>query len=280
MDFSTVNGPVSQVDADVLVLFVGEDAGPVASLTNEDGELAGLIAAAREGEGFKGSAFQYEWIFPAPGKSRRVLLVGTGKQESFDLRHLRQVAAASIRQARGKGAKSVCLVLSSVLGIEANRAVEVAVDGAVTGLFEPDLYKENREKTTVEKVLIWQPGGAGDAQGAIERGEAVGTAVNFGRWLAEEPSNIMTPPRASDEAEKMARENGIECEIMDEDALRAAGMNSLVSVADGSQWPPRVVILRLSSGGETPTLGLVGKGVTFDTGGISIKPAQDKHYMK
>jgi leucyl aminopeptidase len=280
VDFSVVSGPLSEIEADLVVLFIGEDGAAASELGDKDAQLGELVAAARNSEGFKGGAFQYEWIFPAPGKAKRVLLVGTGKQDALDLRRLRQMFAASVRQGRSKGAKSICLVLPTVAGVERERAAQAATDAATTALFEPDLYKAKREESTVERLLIWQPGEPADLQSALARGEAVGTAVNFGRWLAEEPANIMTPPRAADEAQKMARENGIECEILDEDALRAAGMNSLVSVSDGSQWPPRVVVLRLKTGGDSPTIGLVGKGVTFDTGGISIKPAQDMHYMK
>src|SRR5207253_7851385 len=118
------------------------------------------------------------------------------------------------------------------------------------------------------------------AQTGLERGQKIAAAVNFARWLGDEPANIMTTVRVAEEARKMAEENGIECEILDEDAIRTAGMNSLLSVSQGSRNPPRVVILRYNGGGSGPTLGLAGKGVTFDTGGISIKPAADMHYMK
>ena len=279
MKFSIASGPISEVDAQVLVFITTEETDTDLGLSPSEQELAGLISTVRQGA-LKGTPFQYEWIYPAPAKAQRVLLVGAGKRADLDVRRLRHLAAASVRQARGKGAKSVCLVLPNLPGIDQSQAVEVVADGALTGLFEPDFYKSSREESALEEVLLWLSNDAKGSNRSLERGEAVGTAVNFGRWLAEEPGNIMTPPRVAEEAEKMARENGIDCEIMDEKALRAAGMNSLVSVADGSQWPPRVVVLRLSNGGDTPTLGLVGKGVTFDTGGISIKPAADMHYMK
>src|SRR5205085_6640226 len=121
------------------------------------------------------------------------------------------------------------------------------------------------------------------AEAGLRRGEKIAAAVNFARRLGDEPPNVMTPERLADEARRMAEANGIECEVLDEEAIRAAGMNSLLSVSAGSANPPRVVVLTYRGAGKEsaqPILGLVGKGVTFDTGGISIKPAQDMHYMK
>ena len=144
---------------------------------------------------------------------------------------------------------------------------------------DSDLYKETTKKGEVEEVAIWTRGGK-SLEKALERGRLVGEAINFARWIGDEPANIMTPVRAADEVAARAAELGVECEVLDEEAIRAGGMNSLLSVAQGSKQPPRVVVLRYSGGGRTPLLGIVGKGVTFDTGGISIKPAADMHYMK
>jgi len=280
VDFVITGGSLAEVEADLIVVFASDDEIADLRVRASHPDLANLIDTVRKGPGFKGTPFQNDWLYPAPGKTSRVLLVGSGKSEELDLRRFRQLVAAAVRQARGKGAKRVCIVLPDFAGSDEATVLETLADGAVTGLFEPDLYKGTREQNSIEQVIVWRPDGADGATQALERGQYVGEAVNFGRWLAEEPANIMTPPRAAEEIQKMAREHDIECEVLDEVALRAAGMNSLVSVAEGSQWPPRVVVLRIRRGGSAKTLGLVGKGVTFDTGGISIKPAADMHYMK
>lgn len=279
MKFNVANGPITSVEADVLVVGLLEGEDQPGAIPELGPELSDLVKTSQQ-SGFKGTAFEYDWIYPAPAKSRRVLLVGLGKREAFDLRRLRQVAAAATRQARTKQARSLCLALPAPENVTASSGAVVIADGAATGLFEPDLYKGKRTEAHLEEIQVWNAEPGGEIGTALARGESIAAAVAYGRWLAEEPANIMTPVRAAEEAQKMASENGLECEVLGEDELRAAGMGSLLSVADGSQWPPRVVVLRLSRGGDGPTLGLVGKGVTFDTGGISIKPAQDMHYMK
>ncbi|MDQ5825630.1 MAG: leucyl aminopeptidase, partial [Chloroflexota bacterium] len=215
-----------------------------------------------------------------PGPARRALLIGTGKVSAYDVRVVRRLAAIAVRQARAKKAARVAIALPVAGRIDTNLLVQAVADGALTGLADSDLYKDRENKGEVQtlQVVVTQADDA--ASEALERGRKIATAVNFGRWLGDEPANIMTPVRAAEEARRWAADCGLNCQVLGEDELREAGMGSLLSVADGSKLPPQVVVLTYSGGGHGPTLGLVGKGVTFDTGGISIKPAADMHYMK
>jgi leucyl aminopeptidase len=281
MRVSIVSGSVSDIDVDILVVggIRGEPlSGPAAQV---DDALGGLLSTSIKDGAFEGKPFQHEWVFPSPLKARRILLIGAGKPQQYDVRMLRNLAGAAARQARGKKVASLCLALPTPSGVSDEQAAEVFVDGALSGLAEPDLYKDKSDRREIEQLLVWAPPGSESdhLNQAAARGKKIAEAVNFGRWLAEEPPNIMTPLRFAEEVSKHVADTGVDCEILDEEKIRAAGMGSLLSVAEGSQWPPRVVVLRYS-GGSGPLLGLVGKGVTFDTGGISIKPAADMHYMK
>ena len=282
MQLSLSTTSLAEAEADVLVVTALQGAdleGPVLEL---DKSLGGLLSGAVADGAFKGSAYAGEWIYPAPNvKARRVLLMGAGNEQEFDARVLRQVAGAAARQANSKGATSMLFVLPTFARMRPEASAESAVDGIVNGLAGSDLYKSKRRATSLNNVAIWAGAGQSDSLAqAVERGQWLGEAVAFTRWLGDEPANIMTTVRVAEEAQKMAAENGIECDILDEDALRKFGAGSLLSVSQGSPNPPRVIVLSYKGGGDGPTLGIVGKGVVFDTGGISIKPAADMHYMK
>jgi leucyl aminopeptidase len=266
------------LDVDLLVVSCLQDSNLTGVARDLDRDMGGLLQGALESGSFKGRAYEAEWIYPAPIKARRVLLLGSGKAEEYGIRLLRRVAAAAARQGRNKRAARIGLALQTPDGIDSHRALQEIADGVVTGLADSDLYKDRSKKGVVEQVVVWTEDTSG-AQEVLDRGRYIGEAVNFGRWLGDEPANIMTPERVATEVAEHAHELGVQCEVLDEEAIRAAGMNSLLSVAQGSTQSPRVVVLRYESAAG-PLLGFVGKGVTFDTGGISIKPAADMHYMK
>ncbi|MFL5734019.1 MAG: leucyl aminopeptidase [Chloroflexia bacterium] len=287
MKLSITQATMAEIEADVLVVNAFHKADLGGAATWVDKALDGALSAAISDGAFKGVTYEAEWVYPAPGvKARRVLLIGAGKEDQFDVRSLRNLAGAAARQARKKGARSVCLGLTAPAGVAASSAAEIVADGVLCGLAGSDLYKDRTDKNEVAEGTIWvaERDDLARAEEGLRRGEKIAGAVNFARWLGDEPANVMTTERAAEEARKMAEANGIECDILDEEAIKDGGMNSLLSVAAGSANPPRVVVLtyRGASGKSAgrPVLGLVGKGVTFDTGGISIKGAQDMHYMK
>jgi leucyl aminopeptidase len=232
-----------------------------------------------EGGSLKARAFDAEWIYPAPGAATRIQLLGCGKPAEYDLRVARRLASAAVRTARLKRAGRLCVALPSPEGVSPSRFATVVADGIVSGMFGSNLYRERPNEGFPEHVLVWSDGDQDGLADALGHGVRLGEQVNFGRWLGDEPSNIMTPERFADELAERAAELGVDCEVMDEAAIRAGEMMSLLSVSQGSARAPRIVVLRYN-GGEGPLTAFVGKGVTFDTGGISIKPAADMHYMK
>ncbi|MEO5953541.1 MAG: leucyl aminopeptidase [Chloroflexia bacterium] len=277
-----VTGDLASVEADLLVVTYSQDA----ELSGLIGELntatGGLIQSLIDIGSLKGRAFEAEWIYPAPTKTKRILVLGTGKADSYDLRVFRRMAGAAARHARTKRAARVCLAFDVPSGLDTNAALQSLADGALCGLWDSDLYKDQSKKGEVKEISVWTRE-AGDAERtALENGKKIAEAINFGRWIGDEPANVMYPERVAEEVATKAAELGVTCTVMDEAAIREGSMNSLLSVSQGSQRAPRVVLLeyRGVSDSSSPTIAFVGKGVTFDTGGISIKPAADMHYMK
>ncbi|HET6263201.1 MAG TPA: M17 family peptidase N-terminal domain-containing protein, partial [Chloroflexia bacterium] len=279
MNLDVTSQPLASIDTDLLVIGIAQD-GPLSPLAQAlDAGWGGLLGTVRSEGAFKGKAYELEWLYPAPGKARRALLIGTGKVSSYDARVVRRLAAIAMRQARAKKAGRVAIALPVAGSVTEALVVQSIADGALTGLADSDLYKDRENKGSIEGLQVAIAEAGDEATQALERGRKIAAAVNFGRWLGDEPANVMTPVRAAEEARRWAAECGLECQVLGEDELREAGMGSLLSVSQGSNLPPQVVVLTYNGGGG-PTLGLVGKGVTFDTGGISIKPAADMHYMK
>ncbi len=221
----------------------------------------------------------------------RLILVGAGRHAELTPERLRNVTAAGVRSlwraaegVRTGGAaasppevRRIAVVVDEGLGNE--RAVEATVQGAIYAMWRPETHRSRPEPlpaiSTVGLVASAVPAAA------IRRGEAIGEAVNFARRLANEPANLMTPTNVADEARSLAKAAGLVCEVLDEKRCRALGMHSFLSVAQGSHQPPRLVVLRYHGrAGKGYDLALVGKGITFDSGGISIKPAEGMHRLK
>src|SRR5207253_980841 len=145
-------GPITEIDADVLVVSAFQNADLTGAAKTVDEVVGGALQAAASDGAFRGHAFESEWIYPAPGVSaRRVLLFGAGKPDRFDRRALHEVAGAAARQARKKAAKRICLAISGPAGESAERIVETVADGALCALTDSDLYKDKSDKGMVEE---------------------------------------------------------------------------------------------------------------------------------
>jgi leucyl aminopeptidase len=213
--------------------------------------------------------------------AKRILLAGAGKLEKFDSPQLRRLSGAAVRFLKSKSVKKIALALDPAQANAAN--VSAAVEGAILGSFEPDRYKTGDEdKTSVESFTVAVEGGPPDLAAAAERGRILAEAQNFTRELVNEPANLLTPLRMADAAREMAAEFHLECEVLEREQMAKLGMGALLGVAQGSAEPPALIVVRYkpASGDSKAHLGLVGKGVTFDTGGISIKPAEGMEKMK
>jgi leucyl aminopeptidase len=157
--------------------------------------------------------------------------------------------------------------------------VRAAVEGAILAGFEPSRYKTEKDERPLERFLVL--GGGDGAQAAVEQARVIAESQNYTRELVNEPGNRLPPSKLAERAQSMAAEFGLECDVLDRERMAELGMGALLGVAQGSAEPPVLIVLRYAP--EQPGeghLGLVGKGVTFDTGGISIKPAEGMEKMK
>jgi leucyl aminopeptidase len=268
MQITVEDKPLDQIQADALVVQIFE---------GKRDERFGAADLWESGE-VAGKTLEFTLLHHLPEMAvRRVLLAGAGKSEKFDSAELRRLAAAAVRHLKPKSVKKIAFALdASFHGPEFAAAV---VEGALLGDFEPDRHKTGNDKKSLEAVSVVGPAGTGEA---VERGRILAEAQNFARELANEPANLLTPSSMADASRQMASQFGLECEVLDQAHMKALGMGALLGVAQGSDEPPALIIIRYKpeSTGSKTHLGLVGKGVTFDTGGVSIKPADGMEKMK
>ena len=220
---------------------------------------------------------------PAGLKAKRLLLVGGGKATTFSAAELRKLAGAAVRTLKAKSIRSFAFVLPDK-AVPAGEAVSSVVEGAFIGNFEPDYYKSDRKNNdkNIDAVTIVAQGDKSALEEAMRIARVVAESQNFTRDLANEPSNRMTPTILGERARKMASEVGLKCEVYGADKIKELKMGAFWGVAQGSDEPPALIVLRYEpeAAAKDVHLGLVGKGITFDTGGISIKPADGMEKMK
>jgi leucyl aminopeptidase len=279
-----VTSDPATLDTDLLVVpaFDGEPLTESLPALNEatGGEVARALASGE----IRGRLYEF-FVTPAPGwKAGRVAVAGAGKASDFDTERLRKVAAAAALVARGRRLARVAFLLRGQL--PAADAVQAVAEGLILATFSVDQYKSGeRFGPPATEIVVVAPGheaAARDLEKAVERGRILGEASNLARAFANEPSNVLTPRVFAERAAGAARDAGLAVEVLDERAIERLGMGLLLGVARGSVEPPRLVVIRHEppAAPAQPVLGLVGKGVTFDTGGISIKPAEGMERMK
>jgi leucyl aminopeptidase len=246
--------------------------GIVAALDKSTGGTLARLAASGE---LTGKWLEMTLVHFAPGLSaQRLLVVGAGKREKFGTAELRRLASAAVRHLKSRSVKRLAFLARE--NERGAAAAEAVTEGLLLGNFEGDTYKTDKKNGPVEVAALL--GFDAAAQTGMDRGRIIGEAQNFTRALGNEPSNLLTPRLLADRAQAMARESGLAVEVLDEKRLAELKMGALMGVASGSAEPPRMIVVtytppNLKPG--APVLALVGKAVTFDTGGISIKPAND-----
>jgi leucyl aminopeptidase len=222
---------------------------------------------------------------PVGLKAKRLLLLGGGIAKTFSGAELRKLAGAAVRTLKGKSVRNFAIVLPEN-GISAPAAVSAVVEGAFVGDFDPGYYKTDRKNKDndqkIDVITIIVSGDTKPLEAAMQSARIVAESQDFTRDLVNEPSNRMTPTILAERAKKMAEEVGLKCEDYGADKIRQLKMGAFWGVAQGSDEPPALIVLRYEPKDAVKDvhLGLVGKGVTFDTGGISIKPADGMEKMK
>ena len=216
----------------------------------------------------------------------RVLVVGLGKREKFDLDAVRAVSGDVARRLRNLGVGEAATIVhgAGAGGLDAEACAQALAEGTVMGLYTFTRHKRPDDSAKELKTLTlieFDASKVGALERGAERGRILGEAANFARDLANEPSNMMTPTELASRAEAMAAEVGLDCQVFEREQVAAMGMGSFLGVAQGSEQPPKFIVLTYKGDPSTHKgLGLIGKGITFDTGGISIKPAANMEEMK
>lgn len=262
--------PLERFETDALIVPVFEGQKETrfgAADLAESGEIAGKLG-------------ELTLLHHPPGiAARRVVLAGAGPVAKYDTAVARRIAGAAVRLLKSKSVTRIAFAPDAAHS--SPQFAEAVVEGAILADFNPDRYQTSNAKKAVESFAVVQDRG-GELQAAVERGKIIGEAQNFTRSLVNEPANKLTPLGIAEQARRISAEFGLACEVLDRAAMEKLGMNALLGVAMGSAEPPALVVVRYVPAERRGDahLGLVGKGVTFDTGGISIKPADGMEKMK
>ncbi len=286
MQITLETRPFATLETDALVSYLFEDGDPVQGRIAEidqftDGLLRKLAASGE----LTGKTLEMTLVHAPRGlKAARLLLVGAGKREKFDTAVLRRIAGAALRYLKSRSVKQFAFVLREGETVEA--AAQAVAEGAFAANFESDKYKtDKKDAKSLDSIALtgFPEQDRAAAERGLARGRVIADAQNFARDLVNEPSNKLTPKVLAEKAAAMAKEAGLAVDILDEKRIADLKMGALLSVAQGSVEPPRMMVVTYTPANPklgAPVIGLVGKAVTFDTGGISIKPSDGMEKMK
>jgi leucyl aminopeptidase len=286
MELTVDTRPLANLEADALVAYIFDQEKPVDGLLAQLNEAAGGAVAklAASGE-LTGKMLESTLLYYPQGlAAQRLLILGAGKKDKFGTAELRRLAGTAVRFLKSRQVKRL-----TFLARENDRsaaAAQAIVEGMILANFDSDKYKTDKKpggEITSAALAGWEESSRADADQGLARGRVIAESQNFARQLGNEPSNRLTPRMLADRASAMANESGLAIDVLDENKMAELKMGALLSVAQGSAEPPRMMIItytpeKLAVG--PPVLGLVGKAITFDTGGISIKLANDMEKMK
>jgi len=286
MELTVETRAAAQIEAGALVSYAFEGDKPLEGvLADLDRAVGGALTKLAESKELTGKWLETTLLhYPQGLKAERLLIIGAGKREKFSVTELRKLAAAAARYLKARSVKRL-----AILAREEDRTAggaEAIAEGLLLGEYEADKYKsEKKNGGALEFAALagWSGAAHAEAERGLRRGRIIAESQNFARDLGNEPSNYLTPRMLEHRAIQMARDIGLAIEVFDEKKLAELKMGALLSVAQGSIEPPRLLVLtytpeKVAAG--APVLGLVGKAVTFDTGGISIKPANNMEEMK
>ena len=288
MDIKIKIGDISKTRADTILLGIFENvkklSGDLADVDKLlDGEVAKLI---KQGE-IKGKLSEIT-IVHSLGKlhAGRVVILGLGKSKELTADKIRIAFADACRTLRKKGAKhiDVTLIGVGINDVTAETSAQAIAEGAILGLYTFNRHitkKSDQGKIEGLVVIDRNPKNKTAIKRGVDTGVVMAEATNLARDMVNEPSNYMTPTMMAEEAGRVAVKNGLEIEVLERDRMKELGMGAMLGVAQGSEEPPKFIILRYyGKNSKTIDIALVGKGITFDSGGISLKPSENMGDMK
>jgi len=284
--------PLSGIETEILAVLAVDtqtskdsDAKPLPALLTADVTVQAAAKAILASGEFKAGANETALLHaPAGLAAKRLLLVGLGKQAKVTAHAVRSAAGTAVRFIKPRGIRELVFALPESELLLPGPCARATVEGAFVGDFDPDTYRSERKDQSIESFTLAAPPNAGKAalEAAFFEGVTIGESQNFARSLVNEPGNKLTPTILGQRAAVMASEVGLGWEVHSTEKLLELKMGAFWSVSQGSAEPPALIVLRYEPEGvkDGPILGLVGKGITFDSGGISIKPSDKMEEMK
>ena len=287
MQFYVSSGTAASLNVGALVVPVFADGTLGGATETVDRELGGAIAELLASGEITGKAGEHGLIRSTTLKTSRVLVVGLGDRARFEVASLARYAGTALRYLGKRKVTSIAFALPAEALSVARDAATMVVEGALMGSIDATTYRTEPEKPIeVATVHVLDAAGAQSFDRAalttgVERGRVIGEAVNAARIMALTPANDMTPTHMAARATELGKQFGLEVDVLDEARMLAKGMGSLLGVSRGSDEPATLSVMTYTGDpASTEKLALVGKGLTFDSGGISIKPADNMHEMK
>ena len=275
-----------EIECDALVVSVYEGEKPEESnaLAELDKRSNGIITSLIENGELSGKSGEIVYLHnPGDIAAKRLLLLGAGKLAEYNTDVVRRVAGTAARFLRTKNVRKFAFLRRSQIPL--GDAIQAGVEGALLSLWDANKYhtSDKEEKLIEQMILATVEGDSQELSQGAERGQILAEAANFAREIVNEPGNLMTPTELARQAEEVAQKYGLEIDVLDEARMKELGMGSLLGVSQGSAEPAKLIVLTYTPSAEptsNETIAIVGKGVTFDTGGISIKPADSMEKMK
>jgi len=285
MKINIVAGKLEKQKTDGAVIPIFDDEKPGPAAVRVDKALGGLIARLIKRGDFKPKPGAVHLIYPE-GRilAERLVLAGLGKRSDVTLNRVRQAAGKAAQYLRTAGARDITII-SDGIGLDAEETGQALAEGSVLGLYRFLKYKtndENDRKKNIQTItLLTELASEIKAmQKGVKTGEVISESTVMARDMVSHPPADKTPTIIAAKAKELARQFGLTARVLDSKQMEKLGMGGLLGVASGSAQPPKFIIIEYRKGGSRPFISLVGKTITFDSGGISIKPAENMDKMK
>lgn len=281
LQLSTV--PLTQAEGDWLIVASPEPVELTGPLETLNGALGGALQRLKESGDLNGSLGEVVSLRGVTGiAAKRVMLVGLGKATELDVQRLDKALMTAIREVTSKKGLSVAIAVGAAGGLSRGQVVQSVATAATVGGSGQGLYKQETGRYPLSSVTLVESGDdAGLLKASVDRGEILGQAINLARELINRAPHEIYPESFAERARQAAADCGFGCEVFDEEQLKRERFGSMLAVAQGSERPARMVVLDYrGAGANAPVLALVGKGVTFDSGGLSLKPTDGMLTMK
>jgi leucyl aminopeptidase len=286
MDTMVKTGLVEEEAEEVAAIMLFEAAGiprKPSSLRRINTALHGVIGSLFKDKEFTAKACQVKVLHTFGHlNAKRIMLLGLGQKKKFTIDVLRKASAAAVSRASDLKVKHFTVeVPEEIIKLPADKLAEALLVGAQLSNYKFEKYRRSQEKnhSVIRLTMLCTKRSVERVKKGLERSKIIAKAVGLARDIANESGDPATPKNIGVWSKRISKKNGVKCQVFDEDSLKKQEMGAILSVGKGSENPPRLVVMEYGSN-RNPTVALIGKGITFDTGGISLKPGKDMEMMK